>query len=47
MMKDLGIGEEGQIQSLSLAAMDICKLVLDDEIEVKLPIEEYLSGNQS
>ena len=46
MMKDLGIGEEDQIQSLSLAAMDICKLVLDDEIEVKLPIEEYLSGNR-
>ncbi len=46
MMKDLGIGEEDQIESLSLTAMDKCKLVLDDEIEISLPIEEYLSGDK-
>lgn len=44
MMKDLGINEEDQISVLA-GAMDTCKLVLDDEIEVKLPIEEYLSGS--
>lgn len=46
MMKDLGIGEEDQIESVSLTAMDKCKLVLDDEIEISLPIEEYLSGDK-
>lgn len=46
MMKDLGIGEEDQIESLSLTAMDKCKLVLDDEIEISLPIEEYLFGDK-
>lgn len=46
MMKDLGIGEEDQIESLSLTSMDKCKLVLDDEIEISLPIEEYLSGDK-
>lgn len=43
MLKDLGIGEEDQINVLA-GAFDTCKLVLDDDIEVKLPIEEYLSG---
>lgn len=46
MMKDLGIGEEDQIESLSLPSMDKCKLVLDDDIEISLPIEEYLSGDK-
>ena len=45
MMKDLGIDENEQIHSISVASMDTCKLVLDDEIEVSLPIEEYLSGS--
>jgi len=44
MMKDLGINEEDQIKSISMASMDKCKLVLDEDIEVSLPIEEYLSG---
>lgn len=44
MMKDLGIDEDDQIQSLSKSSMDICKLVLDDDIEVSLPIDLYLSG---
>ena len=26
--------------------MDKCKLVLDDDIEISLPIEEYLSGDK-
>jgi len=46
MLKDLGIGEEDQIQSLSMNAMDTCKLVLDDDIEVSLPIHEYLDGHR-
>lgn len=46
MMKDLGIGEEDQIESLSLPSMDKCKLVLDEDIEISLPIEEYLSGDK-
>lgn len=46
MMKDLGIDEEDRIESLSLTSMDKCKLVLDDDIEISLPIEEYLSGNK-
>lgn len=45
MLKDLGIGEEDQIQTVALSSMDVCKLVLDDDIEVSLPIEEYLSGS--
>lgn len=44
MLKDLGIGEEDQIKALA-GAMDTCKLVLDEDIEVRLPIEEYLSGS--
>ena len=44
MLKDLGIGEDDQIQSLSLPSIDTCKLVLDDDIEIYLPIDEYLSG---
>ncbi|MFR7590962.1 MAG: hypothetical protein ACLUVC_05905 [Longibaculum sp.] len=44
MLKDLGIGEEDQIHVLS-GTMDTCKLVLDEDIEIKLPIEEYLSGS--
>lgn len=46
MMKDLGIDEEDRIESLSLTSMDKCKLVLDDDIEISLPIEEYLSGDK-
>lgn len=45
MMKDLGIGEDDQIKSISMASMDKCKLVLDDDIEVSLPIDEYLNGS--
>lgn len=45
MLKDMGIGEQDKIQSISTASMDKCKLVLDDEIEVSLPIDEYLEGN--
>ena len=44
MMKDLGINEEDEIQSMSVTGIDVCKLVLDGDIEVKLPIEEYLDG---
>lgn len=44
MMKDLGINEEDEIQSMSVTGIDVCKLVLDGDIEVKLPIEEYLEG---
>ena len=46
MMKDLGIDEDDRIESLSLTSMDKCKLVLDDDIEISLPIEEYLSGDK-
>lgn len=42
MMKDLGIDENDQIKSVS--TMDKCKLVLDDAIEISLPVEEYLEG---
>ncbi|MEG0365947.1 MAG: nucleoid-associated protein [Coprobacillus sp.] len=45
MMKDLGVGEEDLIKSVAMASMDKCKLVLDDDIVVSLPIEEYLSGS--
>ncbi len=45
MLKDLGISEEDKIQSISTTSMDMCKLVLDDEIEVSLPIDEYLQGS--
>lgn len=45
MLKDMGIGEEDKIQSISTASMDKCKLVLDDEIEVSLPVGEYLEGS--
>lgn len=44
MMKDLGIDEEDQIQAISMSSMDKCKLVLDDEIEVSLPVDSYLQG---
>lgn len=46
MLKDLGIGEEDQIQSVSTNSIDICKLVLDDDIEVSLPVNEYLDGTR-
>lgn len=46
MMKDLGIDEDDQIQSVAIPQMNVCKLVLDDEIEVSLPIEEYLAGQK-
>ena len=45
MLKDMGIGEEDQIQSISTTSIDKCKLVLDDEIEVSLSVDEYLQGN--
>ncbi len=44
MMKDLGINEDDKIETIG-GSMETCKLVLDDEIEVSLPIEEYLSGS--
>mgnify|MGYP002243675287 FL=1 len=46
MMKYLDINEEDRIESLSLTSMDKCKLVLYDDIEISLPIEEYLSGDK-
>ena len=46
MMKDLGIDENDQIASVSMASMDVCKLVLDDDITVNLPVEEYLEGKR-
>ena len=46
MLKDLGIGDEDFIQTLAVSSMDTCKLVLDDDIEVSLPIEDYLSGQK-
>lgn len=46
MLKDLGIGEEDFIQTVASSSMDTCKLVLDDDIEVSLPIEEYLNGRK-
>lgn len=45
MLKDLGIDEEDQIQYLSMSSIDVCKLVLDEDIEISLPIDEYLSGH--
>lgn len=45
MMKDLGINEDDHIESVSLPLIDVCKLVLDDEIEISLPVDEYLSGH--
>lgn len=44
MMKDLGINEEDQIETVTGGSMETCKLVLDEDIEVSLPIDEYLSG---
>ena len=44
MMKDLGINEEDKIETVT-GGMETCKLVLDNDIEVSLPIEEYLSGS--
>lgn len=46
MMKDLGIDENDQIASVPMASMDVCKLVLDDDITVNLPIEDYLEGKR-
>ncbi len=46
MLKDLGIGEEDFIQTVASSAMDTCKLVLDEDIEVSLPIDEYLHGHK-
>ena len=34
------------IDIIPLTSMDKCKLVLDDDIEISLPIEEYLSGDK-
>ncbi len=45
MMRDLGIGEDDMIQSVSLSSMDKCKLVLDEDIEIIIPIDDYLNGN--
>lgn len=44
MMNDLGIGEKDEISSVTLSSMEICKLVLDGDIEVKMSVEEYLNG---
>lgn len=44
MMKDLGINEEDHIQSVSMPLMDVCKLILDDDIEISMPVDEYLNG---
>ncbi|MCD7949854.1 MAG: nucleoid-associated protein [Erysipelotrichaceae bacterium] len=46
MMKDLGIDEEDQVKNVSIPSIDTCKLVLDDDIEVKLPVDEYLNGQK-
>lgn len=45
MLKDLGIDENDQIQSFSLPSLEKCKLVLDEDIEVILPVYEYLNGS--
>ncbi|MCD7839191.1 MAG: nucleoid-associated protein [Erysipelotrichaceae bacterium] len=46
MMKDQGIDEESEVENVSIPSIDTCKLVLDDEIEVKLPVDEYLNGQR-
>ncbi len=46
MMKDLGIDEESEVENVSIPSIDTCKLVLDDDIEVKLPVDEYLNGQK-
>ncbi len=46
MMKGLGIDEDDQVKNVSIPSIDTCKLVLDDDIEVKLPVDEYLSGQR-
>lgn len=44
MLKDLGIGEKDEIQTVSQSSLDTCKLVLDEDIVISLPIDEYLDG---
>lgn len=45
MMKDMGIDEKDHIETVAMPSIDVCKLVLDDVIEIRLPVEEYLSGS--
>ncbi len=44
LMKEMGIDENDMIQSLSISSLDKCKLVLDNDIELVLPVDEYLNG---
>lgn len=45
MLKDLGIGDDDLIQSFSMPSLEKCKLVLDEDIEIILPVNEYLEGS--
>lgn len=45
MMKDMGIDEKDHIETIAMPSIDVCKLVLDEVIEIRLPVEEYLSGS--
>ena len=44
MLKDMGIGEEDVIKSIQINKMfDKCKIVTDNEIEITMPIEDYIN----
>ncbi len=45
MMKDLGIDENAEMSALAFGNVATCKLVLDNDIEVVVPVTEYLAGN--
>ena len=45
MMRDLGIDEKDQIHSFSMPSLEKCKLVLDEDIEIILPVQDYLEGS--
>ena len=44
LLNDMGIGEEDVIEQISIPKIDECKLVLDEDIVLSLPINEYLNG---
>jgi hypothetical protein len=44
MMKDMGIGENDEIYTVSTSSLDKCKLVLDTDIEVSVLLDDYING---
>ncbi|KRN50288.1 MULTISPECIES: nucleoid-associated protein [Kandleria] len=45
MMKDLGVGEDDVMKSMpSGKSLETCKLTTDTEVEVKMNVEDYVSG---